>query len=240
MFSFFKRSPKTNFYHVDLHSHLIPGIDDGVKDWEESLSIIRKMEGLGIKKIITTPHIIHDYYPNTPQLIREKVNELNELLTKKNVLVTIEAGAEYYIDEHFLNEVVTNQPLLSFGDNYILVETPFINKLIFFEEVIFELQSRGLKPILAHPERYTYLQENYDLIDAIIEQGVLLQININSLAGYYSKEAKNLAEFLIHKEKFHLLGSDIHNLKHLSTFEKAIKSKLFSKCGQLNLLNHSL
>lgn len=238
MFSFFKS--KVPFYHTDMHSHLIPGIDDGVDTWEESLTIIRKMNTLGVNKIITTPHIIHDYYPNTPKLIRSKVQQLNELLVKEDVAVTVEAGAEYYIDEYFTQSVGNNEPLLSFGDNYILVETAFMNKPIHLEGVLFDLQSKGYRPVLAHPERYAYFQQDYELMSPLLDRGILLQVNINSMIGYYSKAAQNLAEFLIKTQSVHFLGSDVHNLKHLDKFEEAIGSKNFERCRQLPLLNSTL
>ncbi|MEP2026485.1 MAG: CpsB/CapC family capsule biosynthesis tyrosine phosphatase [Reichenbachiella sp.] len=238
MFDWIK--PKTNFLETDLHSHLIPNIDDGVKSWEESLDILEKLSEMGFKKIITTPHIIHDYYPNQPSEIRQQVDELNRRLLEKGLPIAVEAGAEYFVDEYFANQVKTQQELLTFGDDYILIETPFLNKPIFLEEVIFNLQSKGLKPILAHPERYSYLQTNIELVQNLTTIGLLMQVNISSLMGYYSKEAQKLAKYLIETKNVHFLASDIHNHKHLTQVQKAIKSKLFQRCRQLNLLNFSL
>lgn len=231
---------KTNFLEVDLHSHLIPQIDDGVKSWDESLDIIQQLSELGYKKLITTPHIIKDYYPNKPDDITKAVGELNRLISENNLPIKAEAGAEYYVDEHFAELVKTQEKLLTFGDGYILIETPFMNKPLYLEEVIFDLQSKGLKPILAHPERYTYLHHNIELVQSLVTSGLLLQVNISSLTGYYSKEAQKFAKYLIDAKSVHFLASDIHNHKHLAQVQKAIKSKLFQRCRQLNLRNSAL
>ena len=238
MFDWLK--PKTNFLEVDLHSHLIPNIDDGVKSWDESLDILTRLSSIGYKKIITTPHIIHNYYPNTPQQIREGVAELNRRVIDEGLSLTVEAGAEYFVDEQFANQVKSKEELLTFGDGYILIETPFMNKPLFLEDVIFNLQTMGLKPVLAHPERYLYLQNDMELVRGLCSNGVFLQVNMSSLTGYYAKEAQKLAKHLIDSRNVHFLGSDIHNHKHLLEVEKAIKSKLFQKCRQLDLHNCSL
>ena len=231
---------KSNFLTVDLHSHLIPEIDDGAKSWDESIALVTALSQLGYKKIITTPHIIHDYYPNTISVITKGVQKLNALLSEKNINVIVEPGAEYFIDEHFAKQAKASSEFLTFGDNYILIETPFVNKPIFLEEVIFNLQSKGLKPILAHPERYAYLTQNPDLLDQLISNGVYMQVNINSLTGYYSKEAHLFAKKLIASNKIHFLATDLHNHKHLEQLKKTIKSRLFQKCRQLELLNSTL
>lgn len=238
MFSWLK--PESNFLEVDLHSHLIPDIDDGVKSWDESLSILSQLHELGYNKVITTPHIIQNYYPNTPDKIRRGVVELNKKIAAIDLSISVEAGAEYYVDDHFAKQVKNKQELLSFGDRYILIETPFMNKPLFLEETIFNLQANGFKPILAHPERYTYLQNNLELVHSLTSLGLFMQVNISSLTGYYSKEAQKLAKYLIDTNQIHFLASDIHNQKHLNQVKKAVKSKLFQRCRQLQLLNSTL
>ncbi len=238
MFSWLK--PTSNFLEVDLHSHLIPGIDDGVKSWDESLSILSQLNELGYKKVITTPHIIQNYYPNTPDSIRQGTIELNKKIAEIDLSISVEAGAEYYLDDHFAKQVKNKQELLSFADGYILIETPFMNKPLFLEETIFNLQANGFKPILAHPERYTYLQNNLELVHSLTSLGLFMQVNISSLTGYYSKEAQKLAKYLIDTNQIHFLASDIHNQKHLNQVKKATKSKLFQRCRQLQLLNSTL
>lgn len=238
LFDFFKSKP--HFLEIDVHSHLLAGIDDGVKTWDESISIIKELKLLGYQKLITTPHIIHNYYANTPEIIRSKLGELQELVKKENINITIEAAAEYYIDEHFFDYVKEKKELLTFGDQHVLVETGFMNKPAFLNDLFFELQSQGYRPILAHPERYIYLQNDFSIIEELSSLGVLLQINANSLIGYYSKSAKLLSEKLIKEKLIHFIGSDIHNHKHLKFYKKALKSKYFEKCRQQDLLNNSL
>ncbi|MEQ6121148.1 CpsB/CapC family capsule biosynthesis tyrosine phosphatase [Reichenbachiella sp. MALMAid0571] len=240
MFPFLKKKKSENFLSTDIHSHLLAGIDDGVKTWDASLEILRYLKEAGINKVITTPHIISDYYPNTPEIIHQKLSELKEEVTNSGIDIQVEAAAEYMIDEGFIELLDGEERLLTIGKSFVLVETPFINKPLFLDEVFFKMKSLGYQPILAHPERYLYLQDDYSLIQNIIDSSVLLQINMGSLVGYYSSGAKKLAEYLITHKQVHFLGSDIHNSKHLEAYKKALYSKYFEKCRQLFLYNNTL
>ncbi len=240
MLNWFKKSSPDNFLTVDIHSHLLPGLDDGVQSLDESLAIIRKLKSLGFKKIITTPHVITDYYPNTPQIILTALEALEKALVENKIDIKIEAAAEYFVDEYFLDQINSGQELLTFGDKYLLMETGFINKPLFLEDVIFSLASRGFKPVLAHPERYHYLQEDYALAAGLKDKGLLFQTNVMSLHGYYSSESKELSAHLIHHGMVDFLGSDIHNLRHLDRYINTMDKKLFQKCRQLPLLNNAL
>ena len=181
-----------------------------------------------------------DYYPNTGQLIFEKLDEIKNELIRQNIEIDISAAAEYYIDEHFFQRLENDEKLLSFGESFVLVETPFYNKPLFLNEALFKLKSLGYQPVLAHPERYIYLQENYSDVHAIFDSQVYLQINIPSLVGYYSKPARKLAEYLIDHEMVQFLGSDLHNMKQFEAYKKALGSKYFDKCRQLFLYNQTL
>lgn len=240
MFGFFGKKKGRNFITTDIHSHLLPGIDDGVKSWEESLELVQQFEEIGYTKLITTPHVIHDYYPNSVEGIRAKVDELNLLIEERGIKLTVEAGAEYFLDEWFHNEVVEGKELLTFGDNYILVETSFMNAPFQMKDTFFQLKSRGLKPILAHPERYDYFINDYSQIQQYIDQGVLLQVNAASLTGYYSKESKRISDYLIDNDLVSFFGSDVHNQKHFNNYLKSLKSKTFFKLKQTSILNNSL
>lgn len=239
MFSFFKKKSAASFLETDIHSHLLPGIDDGVKSAEDSIHIIRELEGIGIKRIVTTPHIMADYYPNTPEIIRGKLDLMRSKIKEEGLEVELHAAAEYYLDESFLDGLEERE-LLTFGDNFILVETAFLNRPLIMEEAFFRLSARGLKPILAHPERYVYLQDDYSIIDELVNANVLLQINVNALVGYYSRGAQKLAEHLINQKLVSFLGSDIHNNRHLAAYKKAITTKYFQQCRQLPIHNNSL
>ncbi|MEQ9288420.1 MAG: CpsB/CapC family capsule biosynthesis tyrosine phosphatase [Cyclobacteriaceae bacterium] len=239
-FSLFKKKKITSFLTTDVHSHLLPGIDDGVKSFDESISIIQELQALGLKKIITTPHIIADYYPNTPEIIRGKLQELRQILTDENMDIQVEAAAEYQIDEGFMAMLESGQELLTFGEGFVLVETPFLNKPLFIDEALFKLKSLGYHPVLAHPERYIYLQEDYAEIKTLIDSNIHLQISLGSLAGYYSHKARKLAQYLIDHQWISFIGSDIHHSRHLEAYKKAHSSKYFEKCRQLFLYNNTL
>lgn len=228
------------FITTDIHSHLLPGIDDGSKNLSESITLVETMVELGYQKLITTPHIMGDFYRNTPEIIQERLEELQYALVERNIPVVIEAAAEYYLDEYFMDLLHNEKPLLSFGDNYVLFETPFINKPEQFLEAIFLMQSLGYKPVLAHPERYVYLRKSPALLASLLERGVFLQINLNSLVGYYSKAAQEFSEELIQKNLISFVGTDCHKLSHLEVLSNVIKRKNYTKLASIPILNNTL
>lgn len=228
------------FLKTDIHSHLLPGIDDGVQTFEESAQMVERFVKMGYQKLITTPHIKSDAYRNTPEIILNKLTELKNYLESKNINIEIEVAAEYYIDEWFVALLESGQKLLTFGNNNILVETSFLNKPYNLLEVIFELQSAGYRPVFAHPERYTYIQEDMSLLDKLIQRGVLLQLNANSLAGYYGRAAQKIACKMIDRKMVHLVGSDCHGKRHMNALQKAIVQKHYYQLADLNLLNNKL
>lgn len=221
-----------------MHSHLIPGIDDGVKSNEQSLITIRKMVDLGYEKFVTTPHIMSDTYPNTADDIRERTVALNDFLKSQNVGVEVVAAAEYYLDEYTMRVVSGNDPLMTFGNNYLLFETNYLSEPYILKEFIFKATSKAIKPILAHPERYQYMtmEKAQDLVD----RGVLLQVNLLSLSGFYGKQIQKLAEKLIENKMISFIGSDCHNELQAKELEKAIRTNAFKKAIDLPLLNTTL
>jgi protein-tyrosine phosphatase len=224
---------------TDMHSHLIPGIDDGAKTIDNSIALIRKLIGLGYKKLITTPHIMSDYYKNTPEIILGGLEKVKQALVKESINIEIEAAAEYYLDDGFLDKL-EHSKLLTFGKNYLLFEISYINCPDNLKEIIFQMQVQGYKPIMAHPERYPFWYTRFDEYQSFRDQGVLLQINANSLSGYYGMEAKRTAEKLIDKEMVDLIGTDMHNLTHADALNKTTKEKYFKKLLGFNLLNKLL
>ena len=198
------------------------------------------MANLGYNKVITTPHVLSDHYPNTPEIILKKLYELRSLTEQHGLSIKVEAAAEYFLDETFLSKLENNDKFLTFGNNYLLFETSFINKPNFLIEAVFKINAHGYKPVLAHPERYIYIQENLEILEDLLERDVLLQININSLTGYYSKGARKLAEKLIDNNYISFLGSDCHNQRHLAVTREACGMKYFKKATQLDLLNYTL
>ena len=242
MFNWLRKDKTANISPllVDMHSHLLPGIDDGVSTLEEAEEIILDFLALGYKHIITTPHVMSDAYKNTPEGIQTKLEELKAHLNRKNISVNVSAAAEYYLDESLFKMIETSAPLLTFGKNYLLFETNFITEPFNLKEFIFLATTRGYKLVLAHPERYLYLQNNFEKLQDLIDRGVLMQMNISSLTGYYSKPVRQMAFKLIDRKMIHWLGSDCHHLQHTHLMRGAMRLRYFRKALTLPLLNNSL
>jgi len=244
MISLFKRKVKSYGsivpISVDMHSHLLPNIDDGVQSFEQSIHIIKKMIGLGYKKLIITPHIMGDFFKNTPEIIFDKLDKLKDIVKTEGLEIELEAAAEYYLDESFVERLEKEEKLLSFGDNYVLFETSYMNASPYLDHVVFMLKSQGYKPVLAHPERYVYLFDNHKKLFDLHEKDVLLQVNINSLAGYYSKSSQKIAEMLIDKRMVSFLGSDCHGEKHFKVTQDAQKLPHYIKALEYGVRNNKL
>lgn len=223
-----------------MHSHLLPGLDDGVKSLEETLAIVTLFEQLGYTKIITTPHVMYDHFRNTPASIRSSLDEVQRYLRDNDKGVVLEAAAEYYLDEYLMRLVESDAALLTFGDGFLLFETNFISEPLNLNEFIFAVTTRGYRPVLAHPERYLYLHDNMERVEDLFNRGVLFQINLGSLAGLYSKKVQSVAGKLIDKGFVHLLGSDCHNVTHAELLDQARRSRSFKKALTLGLLNNNL
>jgi protein-tyrosine phosphatase len=233
MFGFFKKKDRKknitfdySTLMVDMHSHVLPGIDDGAKTPEESIVLIRKMMDLGIKKIIATPHIMADYYKNTAETINASLDLLKAELKKENIDIVVEAAAEHYFDETFEGRV-NKQELMIMGDNYVLFEFSFINQPPNAIPVIQKLKDLGYKPILAHPERYPYLE--LDQFKSLHDWGLSFQLNTISLTGYYGKDAKKSAESLIDHQLIDFISSDMHHLRHAEALKYALKMPYVEK-----------
>jgi len=229
-----------DWLEVDMHSHLIPGIDDGSKSMEESLDLIRRMASYGLRKIITTPHIMSEYYRNTPEIIKMGLEDLRKSVKAEGIEIEIDAAAEYYMDEIFLDKVKSGEEMLTFGDNYILVETGFINKPQMLLETIFQLEMAGYKPVFAHPERYQYMLADKKLLEDLTDRNLIFQINLLSLTGFYSRQVKDFAEMLVERGQVKFFGTDCHNARYLDMMETLSKQKAFEKIKHLTLLNNSL
>jgi len=241
-FSFFqtKNGHCSHKIKIDLHSHLIPAIDDGAKDMEESIHLLKELELLGYKKVITTPHIMVDSYYNTPNIIMDGLENLKKCAKEEGVLLEIEAAAEYYLDDGFL-EHLSSGNILTFGDKYILFETSYYAKPLQFDEILFEIITAGYKPVLAHPERYRYIYNNEEEYQSLKDRGVFFQVNINSFGGHYGKDAKIKAEYLSKKGMIDFLGSDIHHINQVETLDKIRKSNFFCTVFKNNtILNNTL
>lgn len=204
---------------VDMHSHFLPGIDDGAANMEDSLAMLRRMSELGYRKVITTPHVMSDFYKNTPNIIKAGLDNVREAAQKEGIALEIEASAEYYLDDQ-LEGLIERKEVLPFGNNHILFELPFIAEPQNLARAVFNMQLGGYKPILAHPERYTYWHGSFEKYEETHEKGVLLQVNINALSGYYGPQIKQIADRLVEKDMVSFLGTDCHRLDHLEAFEQ--------------------
>jgi tyrosine-protein phosphatase YwqE len=222
---------------VDFHSHLIPGIDDGAKDLENSIELIKGLKAFGYKRLITTPHVMSDFYRNTPEIILQGLDLVRKELEKQGISIELEAAAEYYLDEYF-EEKIKEKSLLTLGDNYVLFELPFIAEPPNLSTAIFELQTNGYQPILAHPERYGFWYQNFDKYHELKERGVELQLNILSLIGHYSPETRKIAERLIDEDLITFLGSDCHNMGHIKLMELARSKKYLHRLLEKGLLKN--
>jgi tyrosine-protein phosphatase YwqE len=243
MFSLFRKTlkkPTFNFntIGVDMHSHILPGIDDGAATLQESIALVIKLKDLGFHKLIATPHIMADLYPNTTEIIEQALAILHEEVEKQRIQIQIEAAAEYFFDETFETKIEEGR-LLTFGDGFLLFELSYVNQPNHLADVVKKLIQKGYKPILAHPERYLYLQQSLDDFNRIKDYGCYFQLNTLSLMGHYNKQIQKVAEYLIDHNLVDFIGSDIHRIKHADVLEKALYhphlAKLLASNKLLNL-----
>lgn len=225
--------------HADMHSHLIPGIDDGAKTIEDSLELIQFLHGKGYNKLITTPHVMSDYFRNTPEIILSGLETVRAAVKEAGIPVTIEAAAEYYIDDGFSRKM-EEEKLLTFGENYLLMEVSYINPPDSVSEVFFRSQVLGYRPVLAHPERYPFWYRDLEQYRRFYEMGVTLQLNLNSLCGYYGPDAKRIAEKLIDMEIIGALGTDMHHTRHAKALEMTTHERYLQKVLDMPLINRDL
>ncbi len=219
--------------YVDIHSHLIPAIDDGVKTAYQSAYILERFESFGMKKVITTPHIINDVWPNTSNTILEKYKDLKDTITSLGIKnIETHVSAEYMMDDLFFQRL-KNKDILPLSKNYILVEMSTFNAPINLNEILFEIKLEGYTPILAHPERYTFYQNDLKKFDELKESGFLFQLNLLSLSGYYGDEVKSFSKKLVNHEYIDFTGTDIHNYHQLEVLEKGIDPKIAKKVSNL-------
>ena len=230
---------------TDMHSHLLPGLDDGAETLEHSLDLLRALREMGFRKLVMTPHIMGDFYKNTPEGIRTALEQMRAAAATAGLAdVELDCAAEYYLDEFLGRKLANGTEMLTFGGEkrYLLFETSYMNEPLNLYEIIFELKAQGYRPVLAHPERYTYFYGRFDEVEKLRrDHGVLLQLNLNSLAGYYSPMAKRVAEQLIDGGLVDFVGTDTHHLRHTETLlRRTLPSPYLEKLLQLPLLNNTL
>lgn len=228
-----------SFISTDIHSHLIPGIDDGAQTIEDSISLIEQLRGMGFKSLITTPHIKSDHFRNNSINITEGLHKLQQSLHERNIQMPVKAAAEYYIDDHFMNLLEAGD-LLTITDNQVLVEISFMFEPMRFSEILFKIQTKGYRPILAHPERYAFYHNNIDAYRELKDRGCYLQLNTISLSGYYGKGVKHIAEKLLHEKLYDYCGTDMHHARHAESMQKLLKSGIMPTLQRYPFLNPKL
>ena len=223
-----------------MHSHLLPGLDDGAADLQASLKLIRSLHEMGFKKFWCTPHIMSDFYRNDASSIMPALESVREALKAEGIPVEVYAAAEYYLDDGFIKKLA-DEKLLTLGEKHLLFEVSYINAPENIDKVIFDMQLKGYRPIMAHPERYPFWYRDFEKYKTFRDQGVLLQVNMNSLSGYYGPDAKAIALKMVDEGIVDLLGTDCHHERHLEGLRKGLKEPAMRKLlEQTSLFNASL
>ncbi|WP_157097829.1 tyrosine-protein phosphatase [Niabella ginsenosidivorans] len=226
---------------TDMHSHLLPGIDDGAPDLETSIMLIRRFKELGYTKLITTPHILWDLYKNTPDIIENKLELVRNALKENQIDIEITAAAEYFLDDHMTELLQKKEKLLTIKENQVLTEFSTMHKALSMKESLFDVQMAGYQPILAHPERYVYLYKKWDFFHEIKDNGVLFQLNLLSLTGGYGSRVQEIAQYLLDNDFYTFVGTDLHHEGHMSRLQSLqIPEKLQNLLTGDRLLNKAL
>lgn len=225
MFNFFSK-PKEAIklpFSTDIHCHLIPGVDDGSQDAKLSADMIERMQQWGIERIIASPHVTKDTFENTRQNLDKAMQTLQEELDARGNNIKLSHHAEYRLDDFSLAQIAEDP--MTLPNDYIMIENPFVSEAWFIDKEIFNLQVKGLIPILAHPERYSYYFNNHGRYKTLHDGGAKFQINLLSLAEAYGKEQREVAEYLISKGMVEFIGTDIHNMRHIEIIDAYLKTK---------------
>ena len=244
MFNIFKKkkSPVTSAgifpFTTDIHSHILPGIDDGSPDIATSLQLVKGLYDLGIRKCIATPHIIGDLYRNTPETIQEALALTREAVSDAGIEMELDAAAEYMLDDYFMNLLQHKIPLLTLYKNYLLTEFSYSQRPHNIEEMAFGMITGGYRPVLAHPERYFYLHENFKEFHYLKELGFHLQVNLLSLTGYYGKGVARAARYILQNDLALLVGTDLHHERHMAALKNPENLAIFNRYLGDKRFNH--
>ncbi len=233
MFDFLKRKKNgpviTNLpVTTDIHSHILPGIDDGAPDIETALNLVKGIYDLGIRKTVATPHVISDLYRNTPATINAALKQLQDACAVAKIDISISAAAEYMLDDFFLQQLRDSIPLLTINKNIILTEQSYASSTDNLHQIAFEIITAGYRPIMAHPERYHFYHQNYDTYKRLKDMGFLLQVNLLSLTGYYGKPVAKAAKYIIANDLADLVGTDLHHERHLEMLQHKNSLRIFN------------
>lgn len=242
MFGIFKKSKNydLSWLGVDMHSHLIPGIDDGCPDPETSIECITGLQELGLHTFLATPHIYSEIHPNTPETIRPAHQRLREALAAGGMpAVRTAAAAEYMIDDAFAGYYAPGGELMTLPGRKVLIEMSYQFERKDLSEHIFQLQLHEYQPILAHPERYNYYHTSPQTYTRLKERGCRFQLNILSLSGYYGEPVRKMAQNLVREGMIDYIGTDLHHLKHLRAIQHFVRSNDLQKLLRDNPVRNS-
>jgi tyrosine-protein phosphatase YwqE len=222
-----------------MHNHLLPGIDDGAENVATSQSLAQSLQALGYTHTICTPHIMSGMYNNNRTTISDAKQQLDSVETYPITIVN--TAAEYMLDEAFLQQLEASDPLLTLYQNNILVEFSYVAAPIMYQDIFFQIQLKGYRPVLAHPERYSYFANNLQNYEGLKAMGCMLQLNALSLGGYYGKTAQNIAIHLLSERLVSYIGTDTHAQRHVQALQQMkIDSKIFELIQQQPLLHQQM
>jgi tyrosine-protein phosphatase YwqE len=225
---------------IDMHSHLIPGVDDGSPNMEATLHLLRGFIDLGYRKVITTPHIMSDYYRNTSSGLLAGRDAVISACRQDGLDIAFDVAAEYYLDEHFV-KLIEDGDILTMGNRSVLFELPFMGEPDMLKSVLFQLQMAGYKPILAHPERYAYWHREPQKFKDLVDRDITLQLNTGSLSGFYGPGVQKCGEWLIEQGLISYVASDCHHPGHLNLLHEVRTSPhLHRLVDSGKLLNNTL
>jgi len=230
---------------VDVNAHVLPGLDHGAETEADGLRLLARFQELGYRKVISTPHVMQTYYPVTPERVQVQLERMRLLAFQRGLCIHLDAAAQYYFDEGFLARLRHRERLLCLtprqgNSRYVLFETSLVVPPAELWEAVGLMVRQGYTPLMAHPERCLYLQKNFDLLHRLHAHNVLFQVNINSLTGYYSRNAQRLAERLVEENLAYFFGSDGHRLDQLDALPVAAERPHYRQALAMGLLNNTL
>lgn len=229
-----------SWLQVDMHNHLLFGLDDGAQTMEDTVRFLKHFVTLGYTDIICTPHSNEDPYPNESAVILDKLASVQQLAKEHQIPINIRAAAEYMMDLRFLKKLEVKEPLLCLKENKVLVEMSYKFESPYLYECLFALQTLGYEPILAHPERYSFYHHKYDKYASLREKGFDLQLNALSALGYYGPHVKEIADRLLADKLYDYIGTDAHHDKHMSNLSTLTQHNDFDKIATYPFKNNTL
>lgn len=221
--------------YIDIHNHLLPGIDDGAKTIQETTELISAMKELNIHKSIATPHTFNSKWNNTSEIIKTAFEDATKDKANKEFLKNY--ASEYMLDS-FLIAKVKQEELLCIYDNFLLLEFPLLSSPLNLYEMLFEIKIKNYKIILAHPERYLYLHNSIAKYEKLKQFGIFFQLNLLSLTGYYGRIIQKKAIELLEYDLYDFTGSDIHSKTEINQF-KTVKLQITNKKKMEHLLHNN-